>query len=203
MKKNNTNTIKTNNGSNQSFEIVAYDSLEEMVENIKKNSVKDIQKTISTNKRLIIDISHISEKHQNNFMDNEKIRYPNPMDVITLHNEIICGNVSEEHFGSDMVSKIDKLYNTLKSYIDSICVYDNTTDFALNQEIGGSENFYFITKELSKHFYTDIIKIDKHLPTLTELSYGDDYYHHRNSISAMYVSLYIEATLDIGAKGNK
>jgi len=182
--------------------IKGYDSLNEMVEAIKENNKEISQRVLLSNLKLSIDITHISGKNQNSFMGEDELRNPNPMDILTLHNEIINGNVSEKHFGSEMVSKIDKLYSTLKSFIDSVAVYDNNIGFALNQEINGAENFYYITKQLSKHFYTDIEKINQHLETLTKLSYGNDYYPHRNSLSAMYVALYIEATLYVGSKGN-
>jgi hypothetical protein len=177
----------------------AFNSLEEMFESIENNKP---QIKSSTEIKLRIDTSHINEKNQNDFMGNEKLRIPNPMDIITLHNEILNGEASEKNYGSDVVDKIEKLYCTLSSYIDGICVYGHSIELTLNGEIDESENFYSITKELSKHFFNDIEKINQHLPTLTKLSYGDNYTIHKSSLIALYVALYIEATLDVGSKGN-
>ena len=181
--------------------VQGYNSLEEIYEAIEKNNKQAAKEAVSSGLRLSIDTTHISAKNQNDFMEAKELRNPNPMDVITLHNEIVSSNVSLQHFGSNMLSKIDKLYSTIKSYMDCIAEYDNSTEYALNQELGGAENFYYMTKELSEHFYNDIEKVNKHLPTLTKLSYGNDYYQQRNSLAAMYVALYIEATLYIGDKG--
>jgi hypothetical protein len=153
---------------------------------------------------LMIPLNAVSSDHQNAFMGKEKIRDINMIDVWTLTNDILSGSVYDAEAWKPYHEKIEKLYCTLASYVGSISEYDNTSSHALNQELESAEDFYGMTKELSEHFYTDIYKIDTMMPALTALSLADwdnEYYDTKSRLVAMYVALYIQATLNVEGKG--
>ena len=114
--------------------IQSFDNFKDLMKSVNKNNQQMAERTLDMNNRLMIDITGISNKNQNNFMDNVELRTPNPMDIITLHNEIIRGTVSKKHFGNNLLTKIDTLYSTLKSFIDCVSEYDNSIEFALKQK---------------------------------------------------------------------